>query len=120
MEILVFLMIVLLDILLILGVFILSSYSILLFVDVILEISELFCDFFERRKEKKSASLKGIRVSEKEFLGETGINTVRENQVVSDCTNTFEERIKKMRHPNYICPNCQFTGVVCDEEEIKC
>lgn len=70
MENLVFLTIVLLDILLLLGVVALSIYIFLLFVDVSLEISELFSDFFERRKEKKKAALKGIRVSEKSFFEE--------------------------------------------------
>ncbi len=87
----IFLTIILLDTLLILGVIALFCYNILLFVDVSLEISELFCDFFERRKEKKRDSLKGIRVSEKEFLGETGINIVRENKDISDVSKIFEE-----------------------------
>lgn len=78
MENLVFLTIVLLDILLLLGVVALSIYIFLLFVDVSLEISELFSDFFERRKEKKRASLKGMRVSEKEFSHDS--NTVKEEE----------------------------------------
>lgn len=55
MEDLIVLTIVLLDILLILGVIALFFYSVLLFVDVSLEISECFSDFFERRKEKRES-----------------------------------------------------------------
>lgn len=95
MEDLIVLTIVLLDILLILGVIAIFYYSVLLFVDVSLEISECFSDFFERRKEKKRDSLKGIRVSEKEFLGETGINIVRENKDISDVSKIFEEEEDK-------------------------
>ncbi len=95
MENLVFLTIVLLDILLLLGVVALSIYIFLLFVDVSLEISELFSDFFERRKEKKRASSKGIRLSEKGFFGETGINVSRENKVFSDYPKIFEEEEEK-------------------------
>ena len=91
MENLVFLTIVLLDILLLLGVVILSIYVIELIFVILFEIGELFSDFFERRKEEKKAALKGIRVSEKEFLGEIGINTVRENKEISDVSNIFEE-----------------------------
>lgn len=91
MENLIVLMIILLDILLLLGVIILSIYIIELIFVISFEIGELFCDFFERRKEKKRDSLKGIRVSEKEFLGETGINTVRENKDISDVSKIFEE-----------------------------
>lgn len=95
MEDLLLLIFVLLVVLLLLGIVALSIYILLLFVDVSLEISELFCDFFERRKEKKRDSLKGIRVSEKEFLGETGINVVRENKVFSDYPKIFEEEEEK-------------------------
>lgn len=80
MENLVFLTIVLLDILLLLGVVALSIYIFLLFVDVSLEISECFSDFFERRKEKKRASLKGTRVSEQ-----------RENKWVSCYSNMMRK-----------------------------
>ena len=73
----------------------LSIYIFLLFVDVSLEISELFSDFFERRKEKKRASSKGIRLSEKGFFGETGINVSRENKVFSDYPKIFEEEEEK-------------------------
>ncbi len=72
MENLVFLMIVLLDILLLLGVIILSIYVVELIFVILFEIVELFCDFSkeQKRKEKKRASLKGIRVSEKSFFEE--------------------------------------------------
>ena len=80
MEDLIVLTIVLLDILLILGVIAIFYYSVLLFVDVSLEISECFSDFFERRKEKKRASLKGTRVSEQ-----------RENKWVSCYSNMMRK-----------------------------
>lgn len=80
MENLIVLMIILLDILLLLGVIILSIYIIELIFVISFEIGELFCDFFERRKEKEKASLKGTCVFEKEF---------------SNCPNTFEEEEDK-------------------------
>lgn len=78
MEDLLLLVLVLLVVLLLLGIVALSIYILLLFVDVSLEISELFCDFFERRKEKKRAALKGRRVSEKEFSHDP--NTIKEEE----------------------------------------